>query len=201
MRLDAFGRCIARSLTSIQHGRRSSGRLRDPCNDPSTMLSLVAVGAQGEPARARLPPFLGSARSPASKCPATGTRELKDVFEYGVVDGAWLAEHVLQGLSPERQARLGCFAFGQRVFGSAAAEELDDALVAIRACMRFPALVMTLERAGVRRPATYASAARRARAIEDVGDPVRRSCCSRSFKARCFCSIACRAPGRFRVRD
>ena len=38
--------------------------------------------------------------------------------------------------------------------------------------MRFPALVMTLERAGVRRPATYAFAARRARAIEDVGDPV-----------------------------
>ena len=32
--------------------------------------------------------------------PGAGTRELKDVVEDGVVDAAWLAEHVLQGLSP-----------------------------------------------------------------------------------------------------
>ncbi len=51
-------------------------------------------------------------------------------------------------------------------------EELEDVLVAIRACGRFPGLVMTLDRTGVRRPATYAVAARRAREIEDVGDPV-----------------------------
>ena len=87
-----------------------------PLNDPSTMLGLVAVGAQGEPAAPAYRRFWDRALT-GIDVPGAGTRELKDVFEDGVVDGAWLAEHVLQGLSPERQARLGCFAFGQRVFG------------------------------------------------------------------------------------
>ena len=171
VRLERF-RALYRAFADIDPAWKTLERpFSRPLYDPSTMLGLVTVGAQGEPAAPAYRRFWDRALA-GIEVPNTGTRELKDVFEYGVVDGAWLAEHVLQGLSPERQARLGCFAFGQRVFGSATAEELDDALVAIRACARFPALVMTLERAGVRRPATYASAARRARAIEDIGDPV-----------------------------
>jgi hypothetical protein len=171
VRLERF-RALYRAFADIDPAWKTLERpFSRPLYDPSTMLGLVTVGAQGEPAAPAYRRFWDRALA-GIEVPSTGTRELKDVFEYGVVDGAWLAEHVLQGLSPERQARLGCFAFGQRVFGSATAEELDDALVAIRACARFPALVMTLERAGVRRPATYASAARRARAIEDIGDPV-----------------------------
>jgi len=171
VRLERF-RALYRAFADIDPAWKTLERpFSRPLYDPSTMLGLVTVGAQGEPAAPAYRRFWDRALA-GIELPSAGTRELKDVFEYGVVDGAWLAEHVLQGLSPERQARLGCFAFGQRVFGSATAEELDDALVAIRACARFPALVVTLERAGVRRPATYASAARRARAIEDVGDPV-----------------------------
>ena len=171
VRLERF-RALYRAFADIDPAWKTLERpFTRPLNDPSTMLSLVAVGAQGEPAAPAYRRFWDRALT-GIDVPAAGTRELRDVFEDGVVDAAWLAEHVLQGLSLERQARLGCFGFGQRVFGSAGAEELDDALVAIRACMRFPALVMTLERAGVQRPATYALAARRARAIEEVGDAV-----------------------------
>ena len=171
VRLERF-RALYRAFADIDPAWKTLERpFARPLNDPSTMLALVAVGAQGEPAAPAYRRFWDRAFT-GIDVPSAGTRELKDVFEDGVVDAAWLAEHVLQGLALERKARLGCFAFGQRVFASASAEELDDALVAIRACMRFPALVMTLERAGLRRPATYALAARRARAIEDVGDPV-----------------------------
>jgi len=170
IRLERF-RALYRAFADIDPAWKTLERpFARPLNDPSTMLGLVAVGTQGEPTAPAYRRFWDRALT-GIDLPSAGTRELRDVFEGGVVDAAWLAEHVLLGLSPERQARLGCFAFGQRVFNSAAAEELEDALVAIRACARFPALVMTLDRAGVRRPATYAAAARRARATEDVGDP------------------------------
>lgn len=170
IRLERF-RALYRAFADIDPAWKTLERpFARPLYDSSTMLGLVAVGEQGEPTAPAYRRFWDRALT-GIEVPAAGTRELRDVFEDGVVDAAWLAEHVLQGLSPERQARLGCFAFGQRVFGSASAEELEDALVAVRACVRFPALVMTLDRAGVRRPATYAVAARRARAIEDVGDP------------------------------
>jgi len=170
VRLERF-RALYRAFAEIDPAWKTLERpFARPLNDPSTMVALVAVGPLGEPAAPVYRRFWDRALT-GIDVPSAGTRELKDVFEDGVVDAAWIAEHVLQGLSPERQARLGCFAFGQRALGSAGAEELEDALVAIRACGRFPALVMTLDRAGVRRPATYAAAARRARAIEDVGDP------------------------------
>jgi hypothetical protein len=142
-----------------------------PLSDPPTILGLVDVAPTGEPAAPRYRRFWDRALTSVD-VPSAGTRELKDLAEDGFVDAAWLAEHVLQGLSPERQARLGCVAFGQRVFGSARDEELEDVLVAVRACGRFPALVMTLERTGVRRPATYAQAARRAVELESIGEPV-----------------------------
>jgi hypothetical protein len=170
IRLERF-RALYRAFADIDPAWKTLERpFARPLYDSSTMLSLISVGEQGEPTAPAYRRFWDRALT-GIEIPAAGTRELKDIFEDGVVDAAWLAEHVLQGLSPERQARLGCFAFGQRAFSSASAAELEDALVAIRACERFPALMMTLDRAGVRRPTTYAVAARRARAIEDVGDP------------------------------
>ena len=137
VRLDRF-RALYRAFADIDPAWKTLERpFSRPLYDPSTMLGLVTVGAQGEPAAPAYRRFWDRALA-GIEVPSAGTRELKDVFEDGVVDGAWLAEHVLQGLSPERQARLGCFAFGQRVFGSATAEELDDALVAIRACADSP---------------------------------------------------------------
>jgi hypothetical protein len=170
VRLERF-KALFRTFADVDAQWQASERpFARPLYDPSTMLGLVAVDAQGEPIAPRYRRFWDRALA-GIDVPASGTRELKDVADDGVIDAAWLGEHVLQGLFPERQARLGCFVFGQRVFASAQDEELENALVAIRACGRFPALVMTLERAGVRQPATYALAARRAREIEGVGDP------------------------------
>jgi hypothetical protein len=169
IRLDRF-RALYRAFADIEPPWVALERpFSRPLNDPATMLGLVEVSPAGEPGAPSYRRFWDRALA-GIDVPSSGTRELKDVADDGVVDAAWLAERVLQGLSPQRQERLGCFAFGQRVFASAREEELEDVLVAIRACGRFPGLVMTLDRAGVRRPAAYALAARRAIEIEKVGD-------------------------------
>ena len=169
IRLDRF-RALHRAFADIEPPWAALERpFSRPLNDPATMLGLVEVSLAGEPAALSYRRFWDRALA-SIDVPSSGTRELKDVADDGIVDAAWLAERVLQGLSPQRQERLGCFAFGQRVFASAREEELEDVLVAIRVCGRFPGLVMTLDRAGVRRPAAYALAARRAIELERVGD-------------------------------
>lgn len=163
-------RALYRAFADIEPAWLASERpFRRPLYDPLSLLGLVAVGPQGEPAPPRYRRVWDRALATVD-LPGPATHEL--MVAYGLIDAAWLTEHVLQGHFQERQARLTCFAFGQRVFDSAPEEELEEVVVAIRACGRYPGLVMTLERTGVRRPATYALAARRARAIEDVGDPV-----------------------------
>jgi hypothetical protein len=62
-----------------------------------------------------------------------------------------------------RAERLDQFAFGQRVFGGGA--HTPEAAAAIRALRDFPMLMLTLERIGVRRPATYTALARQAERI------------------------------------
>jgi hypothetical protein len=169
-RLDRF-RALHRAFAEIEPPWLASQRpFSRPLYDPATMLGLVEVGQDGRPA----PPndrYFWDRALVSGDTPSVVMRELRDVAADGSVDAAWLAERVLQGPSPERQDRLRCLTFGQRVFGSARGESPEDVLVAVRACARFPALVMTLDRAGVRRPATYAAAVRRAIEIQRAGDP------------------------------
>ena len=141
-----------------------------PLYDPATFVSLIAVGAQGEPAE---PAFrrLWNRAFDSLDVPAAGSRALENATEDDIVDAAWLAEHTLNRLFPERRALIERLAFGQRVFGSAT--ELEDVLVALRGFGRYPALMLTLERIGVRSPRVYALIARHARQIESVDDPKR----------------------------
>ncbi len=76
------------------------------------------------------------------------------------LDAAWLAEATDPGHSFTRGERFDQFAFGQRVFGDALPSTWSDVLVAVRAFPRQRVLLLTLERIGVRAPATYATIAR-----------------------------------------
>ena len=89
-------------------------------------------------------------------------------------DAAWLTELVLGHPARERERRLDAFAFAQRVFGPAAAQpamagpavktdtETEDAIAAVRGVAPFPALVLTLERMGIRSPSVYVAGIRHA---------------------------------------
>jgi hypothetical protein len=72
-----------------------------------------------------------------------------------------LAEMILGHPARERERRLELLTFAERTF---AGRSIDDAdvVVAIRGCGSFPALMLTLERMGIRTPAIYAAAARQA---------------------------------------
>jgi hypothetical protein len=81
----------------------------------------------------------------------------------GAVDAAWLAGAIL-GEGSGARARLETFLFAQRALADG--EEADDALLpAIEGFRRFPALMLTLERHGVRAAASYGAAARAAAAV------------------------------------
>jgi hypothetical protein len=87
-------------------------------------------------------------------------------------DAAWLVRLMFAFDGRERQARFGALTFAQRALGAASPSQAADALVAVRGYLRFPYLMLALERMGVRSPALYAAAARRADAIDGL-DPTR----------------------------
>ena len=71
-----------------------------------------------------------------------------------------------QSSGRERERRVETFVFAQRVFPSAA--ESDDTLLAVRSFSTFPALMLTIERMGIRTPAIYAAAAQQAERLTDL---------------------------------
>ncbi|MCY4505824.1 MAG: hypothetical protein OXG35_02500, partial [Acidobacteria bacterium] len=140
--------------------------------DPAVLISTLAVDASGRPA----PPAwreLWEKVFSGTDLPGNPERDVRGVTESELVDAGWLAERVFE--RPELvDDRVHALGFAQRRFADAAAAELPDVLVALRGFSRFRALVLTLERTGVRRPAVYAAALRRAARIDTLSDPERR---------------------------
>lgn len=80
-------------------------------------------------------------------------------------DAGWLLERVLSPLPQVGRARLDALLFGQRVFPDPDPADAAELLLAMRGRIVFPALAATLERLGVREPAVYATAVRRAASL------------------------------------
>ena len=141
--------------------------------DPAVLISTLAVDASGRPA----PPAwqeLWEEVFSGTDLPGNPERDVRGVTESELVDAGWLAERVFE--RPELvEDRVHALAFAQRRFADAAAADLPDVLVALRGFSHFRALVLTLERTGVRRPAVYAAALRRAARIDTQSDPDRRA--------------------------
>lgn len=171
IRLDRF-RALYRTFVDVEPQWSVAVRpFSRPLYDPATLLGVVAVGPQGEPAAPAYRRLWARAFAGVD-LPGPGDRVLGDVADEGVVDAAWLAERALPGVFVERRTLFERLMFGHRVFASAKEQELDDVLVALRGFGRFPALMLALERMGIRRPALFALVARQARQVEGVGDAV-----------------------------
>jgi hypothetical protein len=135
-----------------------------PLHDVGSMLSRVEAEPDGSPSFPALRSWWTWAFDSAGLPPST-PHVPDTVTDDGPVDAAWLAQAIVSADTPDRAERLDQFGFGQRAFGAAAASDIPDILIAIRAYQRYPMLMLTLERIGVRHPAVYASAARRAQQI------------------------------------
>ena len=91
---------------------------------------------------------------------------MREAAEDGVADAAFLAGLLAGKFSRDRRLIIERVAFGQRTFGEVADADMQDVFVALRAYGRFPAAMLALERIGIRKPALFALAARRAAALE-----------------------------------
>jgi hypothetical protein len=103
--------------------------------------------------------------------PDSNDHQMREPAGDGIADAAFLAGLLTGKLPRERQLIIERVAFGQRNFATSGDAEMQDALVALRALGRFPAAMLALERIGIRKPALFALAARRAVALEAVDLP------------------------------
>ncbi len=85
-------------------------------------------------------------------------------------DFPWLCEQVFRGELPEHRRHFMMVMFASRHAAEITKESAKDAAEAIRAVRAYPALVATLERAGVADLAVFAAAARRAAALTAIED-------------------------------
>ncbi len=95
-------------------------------------------------------------------------RQMRQPGEDGSADAAFLVGLLTGKLARERRLVIERIAFGQRNFAGSTDTEMQDVFVALRAYGRFPAAMLGLERIGIRKPAHFAQAARRALALESV---------------------------------
>jgi len=127
--------------------------------DPTILLFQVGAAESGEP----LPP--------ASAALWLAVFETEDVsesvgqFEATAAEpfhAAWLIERIFAPVQQHRYDRFDALMFAQRVFSSLDHRVTPDAVVALRGFGRYRALMLSLERMGIRDPSLYAIAVRRA---------------------------------------
>jgi hypothetical protein len=141
--------------------------------DLTALLMRVRVDAAGAPMAPSSLNFWARVFE-AGELPLDSARILKESADGDrPIDAARLAGlTVFSGDIRLRAERLDQFAFGQRVFAGASPAEMADVFVAVRAFRRYRMLMITLERIGIRNPATYAAAARLASRMSPP-DPAR----------------------------
>ena len=136
-------------------GREARGYGRDDA-DASRVLELVRVDDAGVPGPPRTVAFW-QAVFDGGTAPSASTWSGR-VAASRPFDAAWMTEAVRRGPPEARRLRLAQLGFGQRAFADEGAESLVEAVVAVQALADRPALVLTLERLGLREPALYAAA-------------------------------------------
>ena len=131
--------------------------------DPGTSLQQVATGDDGTlvgPASRELweQVFTEAARTPTTKLPASEPK----------VDIAWLLGRLHRAPVELSRRRFHTFLFAQRVFSGGVTDPRQ--VFVLNRFGAYPALMLTLESAGLTNAETLAAAATRADAIERIGD-------------------------------
>lgn len=139
--VDTFASCYPRDSNDYPFVLRS--------NDPALLLLSTRVTDDGR--------FVGPLSEPFRD----------SVF---ATDAAAIVERLCSAQTRDRGAVFATVLTGQRVFSALTAQEADDVVVALRVRRMFPAVFMAMERAGVRRPATYGVVGRHALQLDRLND-------------------------------
>ena len=163
-RIDRFKALVGVNRTAFSQWQPAKLPFSRPLYDIALMLSRLQVESDGAPS----PPATRAAWAwvfEGFDVPADGPRLATRVADGEPIDAAWLAQSIASSDADARNDRLDQVAFGQRVFSVSDSSAIDDTFVAVRAFPRYRMLMLALERMGVRRPAVYVAAARRAQQL------------------------------------
>jgi hypothetical protein len=99
----------------------------------------------------------------------------REVDTSGPADAAWLAARIFFADEFVARSRYEMVLFADRIFRGVIPTNASDTVTTLRGFEAFPALMLTLERAGMTSPELCAAAARRAASISAVADTSRRA--------------------------
>jgi hypothetical protein len=140
--------------------------------DPGLTLAIIAVKPDGTPVGPLQRGFWERVFAHDGRQRVTGSLKAGEADDNARLDAAWLLTRIHRVPVDVGRRRLETFLFAQRMFP--AVETNSSLLVALQSYVAFPALMLTLERAGVRSIETLNAAASRAEALSDIGDADRR---------------------------
>ena len=159
VRLERF-KALAAGVAAYRESHLRTLPLGRASYDLAMTLARIEVGPDGVPSAPAARGFWSRAFA-GSDLPDDPARQLRHVDEEPI-DAAWLVDAIGSVEVRLRAERLDQLAFGQRLFGAAAAAARADVLVAVRGLARYRMLMWTFERIGIRAPSVYALAARQA---------------------------------------
>ena len=106
------------------------------------------------------------------RIPDNPERELRGLDDTPLIDAAYVLAATCDGPPRTGRARLRSLAFVQRVFRAYDRRNLPAVLVAARAAVRYPMLMLSVERMGIGDARVYASLARVADRLERINQPL-----------------------------
>jgi hypothetical protein len=165
VRIKRFKALVAINRTAIPQWQPGKLPFTRPLYDIASTLARVQVEPDGSPSA---PSLRSEWAWIFESSELLGGPPRASAPDDGPIDAAWLTQMIVSLDTRERGERIDQLTFGQRVFGHVNADDHASALVAIRVFPRFRMLLLTLERSGVRHPAVYLSAARRAQQLSSL---------------------------------
>ncbi len=135
--------------------------------DPALLLLELGLTDQGQvsgPASQRFWDTVFAA-SELSRAPGVA-----DLNAGEAIDAAWLVDRLCDAPASDRAAVFATMLAGPRVFAALQPSQWPDAVLALRVRRLFPSVFMSMERAGVRNPATFAMIGRHALKLDRLVD-------------------------------
>src|SRR5262245_52275576 len=160
-RIQRFRTLAARCLSGYHEWRPSDHPFSRPLGDLASLLLRIRTDESGAPAAPAMRSFWAAAFDVDTNLSAAADAPLPGAAD-GPIDAAWLVSATADLDMYARSERLDQFAFGQRVFQGAADASAVEALKMFR---QHRMLMLSLERMGIRSPATFNAALQRANAI------------------------------------
>ena len=149
--------------------------------DPGLTLALISVKPDGAPIGPLHRGLWERVFAHDARQKVTGSLKPNEAEDSASIDAAWLLTRIHRVPVDVSRRRLETFLFGQRMFPTV--EPTASLLTALQAYVAFPALMLTLERTGVRSLDTINAAAMRAEALSEMGDVDRRRAAMLQFQA------------------